>query len=1273
VALGPLSAAISPETGIPVFQHYTSDQYNAGPQNWGITQDRRGVMYFGNTAGVLEFDGSSWRTIRMKNGLLCRSLALGEDARVYVGGRADFGFLDPDAHGELQFHSLLDRVPAQDRSSFADVWRVLATPEGIYFSAYSRLFRLNKDGSIHVWRPTRTFGRAIYILNALYVVTPEQGLMRMGGDNLVPAPGGEQFAKIPIADAIAVDGAAILAAGNTLFRMDASGVQPFPTGADSLFAKNPVYTLRLLPTGEIGAALGAGGLVLIDRTGTLDRFIEKGDGLPDEFVKYIFVDRQDGVWLSSANGIARMEPGLSRFDAVTGISSDILCVARANGTVYAGGASGVFRMETVPGRTPRFAPVAGISGQVPVLVTRGDSVFALVDGVGVDFFEISGSRATRRAQLPAAYDFSFSPTDPTVVYVAAPGRVYRLRIGNGAWRKDGEFTASAAEEFRGVGVDREGRVWAGSRNFFWLIDFNSTPPHAEKFGPERGAPTAPGALLSVTRLSHDLAFATPKGLRSYSPERKQFVLERRFGNDFADGSRDTVQVFDSPSGEVWVSGNSDHDLLMPGTGGYSRIHMPLQSAQIRILYAGLAEDSHIFWAIGAKDVLYRWDGGAAADPNRDFHVLTRAVEDIAGNARLYGGAGAFAGQRLPWEKNSLRFEFSAPYYEDPAAVEYQVQLVGSDRGWLPWSHENRKDYTNLREGGYRFQVRARNPHGLVSEAAALEFTVLPPWYRAWWACLAYALSLGFGVWQLLRFRTAHLTAANLRLEGIVADRTAQLELKRAEAEKATQAKSEFLAKMSHEIRTPLNAVIGMADVLASGALTADQKKCVDVSQRNGIGLLNLINDILDLAKVESGKVELETTGFDLREVVTGAIEVVERRVSAKGLWLRQTIDPAVPIYLRGDPNRLRQVLINLLGNSIKFTETGGLEVRVTLDPESNAAGCLRFAVADTGIGIPSDKVDAVFESFSQADASTTRKYGGTGLGLTISRQLVELMQGRIWLESTVGVGTTFFFTARLEADENQTERREEKSQVSMEALAQRLVGMRILLADDSEDNRFLVTSYLNGLRCAIDQAGDGAEALGLFERNRYDVVLMDGEMPVMDGFTATREIRLFEKEQNREPVPVLAFTAHAFADMAAKALAGGFSGVLTKPIRKITLIEALAKHGKDIPPGLSAEPEKIRIVPDEDMRDVVPAYLEKRKTEIALYRKALAENDLKSIAALAHKMKGTGAGYGFPVLTEMGASIEQSAKQNRPQDLAAQIEALEGYLNKIEIEENALD
>lgn len=496
------------------------------------------------------------------------------------------------------------------------------------------------------------------------------------------------------------------------------------------------------------------------------------------------------------------------------------------------------------------------------------------------------------------------------------------------------------------------------------------------------------------------------------------------------------------------------------------------------------------------------------------------------------------------------------------------------------------------------------------------------------------------------------------------------------AERATRAKSDFLATMSHEIRTPLNAIIGMADVLFSTPLTPEQKDCVEVFQRNGLSLLNLINDILDLSKVESGKVELETVPLDLREVIVRAMEVVDGRAKAKGLALRHHITPGVPIYLMGDPNRLRQIIINLLGNSIKFTEQGHLEVRVEQDPDDWSPGCLRFAVSDTGIGIPQNKLALVFESFTQADSSTTRKYGGTGLGLTISRQLVELMGGRIWVESQEGRGSTFFFTVKLGVQADQSPRTLSKGeQLSAAGLERKADGLRILLADDSGDNRFLILSYLKQANCSIEIAINGQEAAEKFRAAQFDVVLMDVEMPVMDGYTATREIRRYEQQTGIPATPVVALTAHAFADMAGKSQEAGFTAHLTKPIRKATLLDALASYAglprpttdPAAPPPEDERTDGLLVQVEQGMEDVVPAYLEKRRKDVQTYRQALADGDFDTLRMMGHKMKGTGAGYGFPVLTELGDAIEQAALRKDSGSIAADVDRLQWYAANVRL------
>jgi signal transduction histidine kinase len=387
----------------------------------------------------------------------------------------------------------------------------------------------------------------------------------------------------------------------------------------------------------------------------------------------------------------------------------------------------------------------------------------------------------------------------------------------------------------------------------------------------------------------------------------------------------------------------------------------------------------------------------------------------------------------------------------------------------------------------------------------------------------------------------------------------ELEVKRREAERANRAKSEFLAIMSHEFRTPLGAITGMADLLSRTGLTSEQQKYVEIFQRTGVSLLNLINDILDLSKVESGHIELEAVDLDLHDVVSRAMEIVTVRAAAKGLWLRQTIAPDVPRYLTGDPNRIRQIVINLLGNAIRFTETGGIDVTVENDPGNARRGTLRLAVSDTGIGIAPDKLSAIFGSFTQADSSTARRYGGTGLGLAISKQLVELMGGAIRVESTPGVGSTFSFTVNLDVAEGPKDLPREPAAVAEEP-ASIAPGLHILLADDSDDSRFLILSYLKPSGSVVQVAEDGASAVAMFRDRAYDVVLMDIEMPGMDGYAATREIRRLERMTGAEPTPVLALTAHALPEMAAKGFEAGFTGFITKPVARATLLKSLGRY-----------------------------------------------------------------------------------------------------------------
>src|SRR5476651_323633 len=371
----------------------------------------------------------------------------------------------------------------------------------------------------------------------------------------------------------------------------------------------------------------------------------------------------------------------------------------------------------------------------------------------------------------------------------------------------------------------------------------------------------------------------------------------------------------------------------------------------------------------------------------------------------------------------------------------------------------------------------------------------------------------------------------------------EMELKQAKAlaESASRTKSDFLASMSHEIRTPMNAIMGIADLLAKTALSPEQDKYVQIFRRAGDNLLNLINDILDLSKVEASQLELERTGFSLNDLLEKVIEMVAVRAHEKGLALVCEIAPNVPANLVGDPTRLRQVLLNLVGNAIKFTETGEVSLRITSDGNNSVPTALRFTVSDTGIGIANDKLDRVFERFTQADSSTTRRFGGSGLGLTISKRLVDLMGGRGWAESGVGVGSVFSFAVPLEVWAGA--RRQAAVSIGT-GPEPPLPPLRILLAEDSPDNCTITLAYLEDTPYRVEIAETGAIACEMFVAGHYDLVLMDRQMPVMDGLTATRKIRAWEQANGRPPTPIIALTASALKGDREKCLAAGCTAFL---------------------------------------------------------------------------------------------------------------------------------
>ena len=769
----PPSAQARPEIGMPVLTNYSAKEYNGAGQVWSILQDRRGVMYFGDSSGaILEYDGVSWRKI-FTTSTVTRSLAIDDAGTIWVGGGSNFGYLSPDASGALTFVSLLDKVPVEDRN-FTDVWQTLITPNGIFFRAYERLFRW--DGKqMHVWSPGPDPKSRFQALSAvrghIYISQDDIGLQEIVGDELHNVPGGDAYRSAHKLFLHPYDEGRILisARDQALTLFDGKQAVPFVTGADEYLKINKIYTSAILPDGSICITSLTGGVIILEHDGRLRQIIDAATGLASSNTLWAYQDREGALWVGTDLGVSRVE-----IDSPISIFSraGFLDVARFQGSVYAatGGGGGVplYRLTFDPksGR-PIMVPISGSTQGFNLVVFKDPShktpdqlLAATSDGI----LKLEGDRLVPAVpvlhglaeQAYAVYQSKFTPNR---VFIGHGDGVGSIRWDGKTWIDEGRLP-NFIFEARGLTEDAAGILWvSGANGRVIRVEVAPSGLRDSKVQVISHDDVVPEGSTDVEFVAGEIfqTVTRSKNIFRWDNAAHKFVVDNRFllPIDAPDASAGLTPLASSGSSKdapfFSFTASSDAQRLglnSKGADGSWHVDEDRYRRLLRYRLNALHVEPDGIW--GAGEGIIRFNPREKPVASRSFPTLVRQVN--AGSHVIFGGTSTAANSdlHLPPGSNAIRFQFAALTYGNPSETNYQYMLEGADRDWSGWGKQKEANYSGLGPGSYRFRVRAQSDDGIAGEEGDFTFTILPPWYRTTLAYLLYGLlllALIFAAWS----------------------------------------------------------------------------------------------------------------------------------------------------------------------------------------------------------------------------------------------------------------------------------------------------------------------------------------------------------------------------------------------------------------------------------------------------------------------------------------------------------------------------------------------
>jgi signal transduction histidine kinase/ligand-binding sensor domain-containing protein len=1005
--------------GNPFIRNYTTKEYKAEPQNWGAVQDQRGIMYFANNSAVLEYDGKTWRTIEIPNKTGTRSIAIDSNGTIYLGSARGFGYLRTDKNGCLQYEDLSNKLDTSIH--FSQLRQILPTENAVWFKSYEYLFKY-ENNKLTYYKPETLFGHFFRLGNNYFIFQLKKGLYILKDNAFLPAPFTQNIQPASTSFQYNANTQLIPAGTPDIYLYQPQSAKPLKTlFTDKFFSDSYLYSSAKITDNLFAFGTLSKGISIKDSTGNCHQLINTNAGLQENCIYYMQKTSTNKLWACLDNGISSIDVPfpISFLNKANGLTGTVKAVANNRNNTYVCTLNGLYALKD-----NEIHSFQSHQNQCWTLLNFVDPVSKdtlLLCGTLYGLFQIKDTNSSSIDDKVYFIHLFQSKRFPSYLIAGRETGITIYQYKNGRWIDTGSIE-KWNEAIRQIAEDDDGSLWLGTATngvIHFFPKYAGFDNHFIHYNSKNGFKMA-GCVFPY-RFRNEIVFGTEKGLYYFDKKDSKFkphqfqLLMPNFDKPTQKDTCDILTFCEDKHGNVWCGGqyhtkNTFALAKLQNDGSYNWIYAPFNRIPEMVIETLYVDDNNVAW-IGGSEGLYRFDYKTNFNYEQSYNCLIRKVALDKDSVVYWGG---WDNDRLKKENfkfdyrhNSMNFEFAAAFFDDEQTTNYQYFLEGYDKTWSDYQLKTEKEYTNLSEGNYTFRVRAVNVYNVTSSEAILHFTILPPWYRSWWAYLLYTLIFAGFVCLLLKLNTRRLIAQKEHLEQIINERTTEIVNQKEEIQSQAEElrvtneklveldrfKEGMTGMIVHDLKNPLNTILSLTKI--------------PELQHTGKQMLNMVLNILDVQKFENAQVKLQPIDFDFHSCLKDALQQTKFLFERKSIKVVNNVKPECAV--KADYELIQRVCVNLLSNAIKYTPNNGT-VKVSCEQDPENLNNVKFLFSDNGIGIPADKLHLIFDKFTQVEAKNSGSVRSTGLGLTFCKLAIEAHGYKIGAESQINEGSTFWFT-----------------------------------------------------------------------------------------------------------------------------------------------------------------------------------------------------------------------------------------------------------------------